>query len=58
MITFTGIGVVGVVVLVFTGGYAGMRVLRMWRYRWEIKKRLKMWTLDSNFQRLLRNENV
>ncbi len=58
MITFTGIGGVGVVVLVLIGGYAGMRALRMWRYRREIRKRLEMWTLDSNFQRLLRNENV
>ena len=58
MITFTGIGYFGVAVLVLIGGYAGMRVLRMWRYRREIKKRLEMWTLDSNFQRLLNSENV
>jgi hypothetical protein len=58
MITITGIGGVGVTVLVLTGGYVGMRALRMWRYRREIKKRLEMWTLDSSFQRLLNNENV
>ncbi len=58
MITITGIGVVGVTVLVLIGGYAGMRALRMWRYRREIKKRLEMWTLDSSFQWLLNNENV
>ncbi len=58
MITITAIGYLGITALVLIGGYAGMRAVRMWRYRREIKKRLEIWTLDSSFERLLNNENV